>query len=247
MNDDTSSRRYINKSCFITMFILTIIHIFIVGYTFYVFDLYNIFIYISMWSFLICSIYLIAILIVDSNLIFSNSIKLEPINDFFRNFFAGIAYPFCYSITLTHWCSKIITFLGSSTGSENEETTIKFLLRLYYYLFTAIIMTLDLFFTKRKNNFFGLMEFLGNSILYFIYEIVICIDKYEYGNHAYDYMVAISAAEMIIHGVVNYAILIACYFLYILLKKAFNKNNLITLSKEERQSLMSNGADESNL
>ena len=243
MDYETSPVRDIKKCGFITMFILIICHIIIVGYTFYAFKLYIIFIYLSMWSFLFCSVYLIGILIIDSKLYFTRSTKFEPINNFFRNFFAGVVYPLCYAITLIYWGSKIISYLGSPREDKNEGTIYKFL-KLYYYLITAVIMTLDLILTKRKNNFFELWEFVGITTIYVIYEIALCIDKYHFGQNPYDYMLAISPLEMGIHGLVNYAILIACYFLYILLRKVFNKNNLIQLSRDEGKNLISNESEE---
>ena len=235
--------RIIKKWQFILMFILTLIHIGFLIYSFYSYTLYSFLIHLTMWSFIFCSVYLILILIIDSFVFFKNQNKLEKLNKIVRNILASIFYPFCLTISIGFWGIMIVGLIfkfDSFASKDVEITPRRVIVNIYYHFLVAVIMGLDLFFTEREKINFNKITFIAITIIYGLYGTVVCVDKYCFEKYAYEFMKNISVLGMIGTGVAIYALLCGSYFLYIVLVNKLNKNKIedIPMDEEEEHNLV---------
>ena len=237
-----SKLRQIKKINFIIMSALIIIHIIFLFHSFILITPYGYYIHLTMWSFLLSSFYLIAILVTDSNLYFRNNSQLESFNKLIRNTFASIAYPFCYTITIGFWLISLLGLIFDfnafyKDGSSNNIPG-GVVITIYYHLFVAVIMTLDIFLNERSYANINFLHLIVNSIIALIYVVIICFDKYYFGNNAYVFMEVIGVGGFVgtVFGI--YGLLVLSYFLYIFLVNRLNKNNIVQITKEERHTLL---------
>ena len=246
--DEGNKLRQIKKVNFIVMLVLVVIHIVFLLHSFFFMGFYNYFVHLTMWSFLFSSIYLICILVIDSNLFFRNNCQLESLNKLIRNSFATIAYPYCYTITIGFWLISLIGIIfGFDAFFKNESSSDLvggMVVNIYYHLIVAVIMTLDIFLNERNHATFNLVFFIVNSIIAFLYVLVISIAKYSFGKNAYVFMETMNTIQFVgtVFGI--YALFVLSYFLYIFLVNRLNKNNIVQKTKEEGHNLLGSEGEE---
>ena len=231
------------KWTFILMFVLTIIHIGFLINAIYSYSFYSFLVHLTMWSFIFSSFYLIFIIIIDSFIFFEKENKLIKFNKIVRNTFASIIYPFCLTISIGFWGIFVIGLIFKFDSFFKKNTLItarRVIVNVYYHFLIGIIMSLDLFFTEReKINFNGII-FIEITLIYCLYGIIVCVDKYYFGNYAYEFMKNISIKGIILTGIGIYALLCVSYFLYILLVNKLNKyqSKDISTKKDEKHNLI---------
>ena len=240
--DKESKLRQIKKINFIIMFVLIIIHIILLIHSFIFITPYGYFIHLTMWSFLLSSFYLIAILVIDSNLFFRNNNQLESFNKLIRNTYASIAYPYCYTITIGFWLISLMGLIFDFNAFYKDGSSSNIpggvFITLYYHLFVAVIMTLDIFLNERSYANINFVHLIVDSVIALVYVLIVCFDKYSFGNNAYVFMEGIGVLGFVGTAFGIYAVLVLSYFIYIFLVNRLNKNNIVQITKEEGHNLL---------
>lgn len=240
--EEVDKVRQIKTINFLIMSVLILIHIGFLFHSFFIFDFYNYFIHLTMWSFIMSSIYLIAILIIDAYLFFSKKRLLESYNNFIRNDLAAVIYPYCYTITIGFWGIALIGFIFGFDAFFKSDSSSNIpggmIVNLHYHLFVCVIITLDIFLNERNYAKFNLIHFIVISVIALLYVIILCFDKFSSGNNAYVFMEKINVPGFVgtVFGI--YGILVLSYFLFIFLVNKLNKNNIVQLTNEEGHSLL---------
>ena len=207
----------------------------------------RIFIHITNWSFFLSSIYLISIMICDTSLYFFSSKKLEKFNHFIRNSFSNIAFPFCFMITIGFWGILLIgiiikadTFYKSGTKFSAQ----RILINLHLHLGIAIMMIADIFLSERDEIKLNWCSSITNTLIFITYSIVICVAKYKFDYNAYVIMENLNFGGMILLGIIIYAILVGCIFIYNAISNKINKKSFKVLEIGEDEKLIGNENEE---
>ena len=186
----------------------------------------------TLWSFYLSSIYLISILILDSNLFLFKSSYLEKYNSFIRNYFSVIAYSYCYTITIEFW--PILFFglaLGSNPFSEKKSYSNKVIFdTLYLHLVITIMMLFDLFCTKRKIVKNKTLPVIINFIFFWYCVVVLCTN-YIYFRPAYPFMKDAGVLLMVATFIISLALVNFSYYLHLFLVGKINKEDDVIMKK----------------
>jgi len=232
--------REIKSVKYYTLLIMNIIHIGFIIYISIQSSVFGFFGHVTNWSFLLSTIYLFASLFLDTSLYFFSSTKFEKLNYYLRNFFASIAYPYCFMISIGFW---LIFFYGLAFASETflkegtEITVHMYILNGYAHLGITIIMVIELFLTRREKVKLNWKCCVVNTVIFILYLVMACIFKYGYDLNAYVFMEDLPIWGMILVGLAIYALLVASFFLYLVISNRINRNYINESGKNEDEKL----------
>ena len=213
------SNRKVNTSTIFYSTILTLINFTEVMKMLLYFPWFRIISHLTIWSFILSSIYLILIFITDINFYLFKSTKLEKLNSLMRNYFSQIAYPFCYLITFEFWLFLILGLLVTNKNpfkDEGKKITRSFIYDVLYLHFgITIVMIIHLFLTKRENIKINKKMIVVNNIIMFLYVIDVIIWNYVIKRHAYPFMKSAGVGLIVGVTVFTFAVLNLFYFIHI--------------------------------
>ena len=212
-------KRNIKKSNFFFLSILCILNTLMFIRAIFTFPFHRLITHETLWSFFLCSFYLIFIFISDANLLLFNSTKLEKFNSFIRNKYSIIAYSYCYSITIEFWSILSLGLVfGKNPFSEKKNIPFKLLLEsLYLHFGITIIMLYDLITTKREIENKNILLIING--IYFCYSIVVLCANYVLFMPAYPFMKNAGVGLMIGIFVGSFILVNSCYYLHLFLVK----------------------------
>ncbi len=206
--------------------------------------------HLTNWSFFLSSIYLCSILVCDTSLYFFSSDKLENFNHFFRNIFSKIVFPFCFLISIGFWIILSIGFISSYNtflDSDQEITIDMIIINTYVHLVITIIMVVELILNEREAiKILDWFSIITNTAIYIVYIISVCIEKYVFEFYPYLFLKDLNVLGMIIVGIVIYALLIGCIFIYILITNKLNRNTIKVKESGEEEKFISSNENNNN-
>lgn len=194
----------------------------------------SLFIYLTIWSYYLNSIFILVCLLcdifiyvssssstddLDYKLVIDEDNKLESetkgcwqkLNDWNRNKFGIICNTLCYFISISFW---ILYFLGEKYVKISKSPG-QFFSTVYHHLLITIIVIIDVFYAYRESlcvsgKFFGII-----SLVYFGYFIMAYIAKYLFGINIYAFMNGASFGFLVFYATASYAFLFLCYLFHV--------------------------------
>ena len=224
LEDDNKKIKKESKINIMKMCINFAISIFILVLTYFVINNYNkkwqMPFYLTLWSFFMNAYYIISVTIVDLIRFFKNSEYCICYNDFVRNKYLRICFPFSISIVFLYWLLILL-------GDEFEYNSRSLWDNLIAFCFHGLIFIFLLFDTfsyphinKKKNVYFDLLLI---TCMTFVYFIILGFGKYLVRYEPYDFMEMsnirqIAGAAFLIYiaildGYIIFAIISNKYFL----------------------------------
>ena len=225
-------KRQVNPIYFCFLSIFTIINTIMLIRFILTIPFHRIICHLTIWSYILSTIYFYSIFIADANLYLFKSTSLEKFNTFIRNYFSVIVYPYNYTITLEFW---LILFLGSMSGKNPfyEQEKIPFVIlyeSFYLHLFMFIVLLIDLFCTKRKLEKSKTLSLIINFI-FFWYCVIVLTSNYVFFIPAYPFMKDAGVMTMVIIFIISIAMIYFSYYLHLFLVKKINKDNEMSFKK----------------
>ena len=158
--------------------------------------------------------------------------NLQELNDWNRNKFGVICNTLCYFVSIGFW---ILFFLSNNLFLVTKSIKNVFNC-IYHHIIIQIIIIVDIFVSKRKIHKFSWNYFRIIFFIYFLYCIVIFIEKYIFGRNAYHFMNGSSILFLILCLIISCLLLYPSYLLHIYLiefkYKKINKDSLIDNNDE---------------
>ena len=218
----------------ITYFILSPIYIINFGlccYFMYGAGLKN-FAYLTSWTLLMNSVYLIINLIADTFFFFSKKDTLEFLHIFSREKIAPVVNSYTYMVFISFWG---MVCMGPSV--MDFPTDIQSIMNnIYLHGLITVFVILDLFFHHHENSKFNWVFLVCIFVVFFLYGESIIICKNFYNLIPYPFMKKISFALLLLYGSILFLFVVLGYFIhlgFIALKyKCFVKNNIIDSAED---------------
>ena len=177
--------------------------------------------FLTMWSFWMHIIYLLFISFSDIYLYCFNSDKFEFINNFMRNKYCRISYPFTYMVSCLYWLLHLLgpQFLTVKGG------LMPYLSHIYLHGFISLLLLLE--FILNQHEYIKISkEFAIITVIYLLYCLTVTIGKYKYYTEPYTFMEKANKKQLLVSGIIFYLILFNCYQFNVWLFKIKNRKKL---------------------
>ena len=222
LEDDNKKIKKESKISIMKMFINCAISIFILVLTFFVINNYDkkwqMPFYLTLWSFFMNAYYIISITIIDLIRLFKNSAYCICYNDFVRNKYLRICFPFSISIVFLYWLLILL-------GDEFEYNSRSLLDNLIAFCFHGLIFIFLLFDTfsyphiNKKNNIY--FDFLLITCMTLVYFIILGFGKYMEIYEPYDFMLMSSVRQMAGAAFLIYIAILDGYIVFVIISNKY--------------------------
>ena len=159
-----------------------------------------------------------------------------------RNTFSNVAFPYNFMITIGFWSILLFGIIFNSETFVKEGTKFTFhsiFVNLHLHLGITIFMIIELFLYERNEVKLNWCSCISNTVIYIIYCTFYCILKYCYDIDPYLFTGKFDWWEMLILGIVIYAILVGCIFIYNAITNRINRDSMKMIDPEEDANLIS--------
>lgn len=189
---------------------------------------WELFIYLTFWSFWSILFYILSITICDW-LIYYNISFSQSYLFFVRNHYIRIAMPFAIAVVFLYWILIIMgeQFLPLSGG-------INILFSIFFHGFICAFGVIDVII---REHYY--MEYYGIDILiitgvYIGYVIVVACAKYCADKDAYEFMEISEVRQLVAAGLIIYVIILGAYALFMFVtSRIFNKED-VKIKEEDK-------------
>ena len=225
-------KRKINPIYFSFLSIITIINTIMLIRFMLTIPFHRIICHLTIWSYILTTIYIYSIFISDANLFLFKSNSFEKFNTFIRNYFSVIVYSYNYTITLEFW---LILFFGLMLGKNPfyEQEKIPFMIlfeSFYLHLAMCIILLIDLLCVKRKLEKNKTLSLIINFIFFWYCVVVLC-SNYVFFIPAYPFMKDAGVMTMVIIFIISLALINFSHYLHLFLVRKINRDDEISIKK----------------
>lgn len=179
---------------------------------------WKIFFFMTLWSFAMNSYYIISVTIIDWIHFIKNDKKLcFCYNNFIRNIYLKICFPFSISIVFLYW---LLILLGDDFEYRGRDA-IDTASGLFFHGMILIFLLFDIFTEVHINKINYFWDLLIISILIFIYFIILGIGKYAGDYEPYDFMEISSLRQIIGAAILIYISILDGYVVFNLIANKF--------------------------
>ena len=195
---------------------------------------WKIFFFLTIWSFWSNTFYIITITIIDIFLYCGNK-KVEKYNNFIRNDFVRIIFPFSVSTVIIYWELVLLGDKFQGIGHSVLEICKSFFMHGLVLLF----MLFDLFTShhlNKKNNY--KIDITIISIIMALHFGLVVISKEFLKVHPYDFLMICDTRQMIGSFIIIYVIVLNGYAVLYLISDNFfsnEENNNIPKKKQDEE------------
>lgn len=229
---DYTPRKSIPPKSFYTLFTINSIN-FIITVLMFIFQVeWPIFFYfLTLWTYILNTIYLISIWIADINLFFFKSFSFEKFAFVLREKIGPVLNGLSHMVVLSFW-----TLLAMGPQYMQMETdAISILSNLHLHGALSVIAIVDVMFSKHLKKGFDWKLVLFLLVLYSMYALLVIISKYTGGLIPYPFLIDVSVGMLLVYLVILYGVLVLGYVLHLGIiqmkyKFCMNEDDVITVS-----------------
>ena len=189
LTEDNQKMKKESKISIIKMVINLLLSIFLIALTYFVINNYNqkwvMPFYLTLWSFFMNAYYIISVTVVELIRFFKNSEYCRCYNDFVRNKYLRVCFPFSISIVFLYWLLILL-------GDEFEYNSRSLMDNLVAFCFHGLIFIFLLFDTlsyphiNLKKNI--KLDLIIITVMTFVYFLLLGLGKYLIRYEPYDFM-----------------------------------------------------------
>ena len=209
---------------------------------------WRIFFFMTLWSFSMNSFYIVSITAIDwIHFIKKNNNICPCYNNFIRNLYIKICFPFAIAIVFLYW---LLVLLGDDFETMGRDVT-DTATGVFFHGIILIFLLFDMFTSVHINKINYLWDLIIISILVCIYFVILGVGKYAIEYEPYDFMEISNVRQIIGACILIYIAILDGYVIFNLLanrffekidgKKLYNFNNyeciIEKLSFEEKSPL----------
>ena len=193
---------------------------------------WKIFFFMTLWSYFMNSYYIISVTIIDwICFIKKNSQVCSCYNNFVRNLYLRICFPFAVSIVFLYWMLILLGDDFEYRGRDLSDTAIG----IFFHGIILIFLLFDMFTARHINKKNYYWDVLILTILVCIYYVILGIGKYSLDYNPYDFMEMSNIRQIIGACILIYiAIMDAYVLLNILANRFFEQEDEITTIKDDK-------------
>ena len=227
-NQKKNKNKNIKERKFVTILniiINSIISIFIIILTFFVMNNYDqkykITFYLTLWSFFMNEFYFINVSILDLIFVFKNPAFCKYCtcyNDFIRNYFLRICFPFSISIVFLYWMLILLGDDFQYASRDLWDNCVSFTFHGLIFVF-LLYDTFSYPHINKKNR--KLKDFLIINIILIVYFVVLGVAKYYVMYNPYDFMEMSNIRQVAAAGILIYMGIMDGYIVFVLIANRF--------------------------
>ena len=175
---------------------------------------WRMFFFMTLWSFTMNTFYIVSITIIDwIRFIKKNNNLCYCYNDFVRNLYLKISFPFAIAIVFLYW---MLILLGDDFEYRGRDVT-DTASGVFFHGIILIFLLFDMFTDVHVNKINYFWDLIIITILIFIYYIILGVGKYAIDYEPYDFM-EISSVRQIVG---------ACILIFIAILDGYVISNLL--------------------
>ena len=144
---------------------------------------------------------------------------IKRIDNWNKNKFGVICNTLGFYILLGFW---LLYFIGNNIMLMSKSIKNVFNC-IYHHIIIQIIILIDIFFFERKKHNFSWIYFGIIYLVFFIYSLIVAVEKYYFELNAYYFMDEVSNLFLGLLFIVSSIFLFLCYLLDIYILKIRNK------------------------
>lgn len=222
LTEDNQKMKKESKISIIKMVINLLLSIFLIALTYFVINNYNqkwvMPFYLTLWSFFMNAYYIISVTVVELIRFFKNSEYCRCYNDFVRNKYLRVCFPFSISIVFLYWLLILL-------GDEFEYNSRGLMDNLVAFCFHGLIFIFLLFDTlsyphiNLKKNI--KLDLIIITVMTFVYFLLLGLGKYLIRYEPYDFMEMSNERQIAGAAFLIYIAILDGYIVFILFANKF--------------------------
>ena len=190
-----------------------------------------IFMFLTMWTYYMNSVYLCINLICDFNLYINKSNKLEKLNDWNRNIYSQICNTFTYLVFILFWS---LILLGKDFMNFGKFNLFGIIINIYLHFLISVFCIIDIIIHEHNKISFKRKNFVIIFIIFTLYMILCVLGKYVFKFCPYTFIENGNLKQLLVAMFFFYIIIYNCYCFHIWLINKFNNeinsiNNLLLI------------------
>ena len=185
------------------------------------------------WNYMICSLYLILILICDTLVFFYSYTKFEILNSFLREIFSQICFSMSIGASLFYWLFIYTSNKNNNNQSESSNATLSqknnSLFNNHLHGGIILVMLIEIIFNKRKKSKFDWDIIKSIVFILLAYILVLYILKNGFNLQGFDFVKNMTFVGVIFLTLFFFICAYICYSInYCILRiiNLFNNNNI---------------------
>ena len=179
---------------------------------------WRIFFFMTLWSFSMNSFYIVSITVIDWIHFLKKNTNLCPCyNDFVRNLYIKICFPFAIAIVFLYW---LLILLGDNFESRGRDVT-DTATAVFFHGIILMFLLFDMFSAVHIKRLNYLWDLIIISFLVCIYFFILGLGKYAMEYEPYDFMEMSSVRQIIGAGILIYISILDGYVILNLLANRF--------------------------
>ena len=182
------------------------------------------FAFLTAWTLLMNSVYLLLNLIADATFFFTSQDKFESLNEFSREKMAPVVNSFTYMVFIAFWG---MTLMGDKVMKFPTDFA-SIIKNIYLHGLITVFVILDVFFYEHKKAKFDLINLVFIFIIFLLYATAASISIYAIGFIPYPFMVGATFFKLCLYGGILFLFVILGYLVHIglnMIKYKFTKVN----------------------
>ena len=183
---------------------------------------WRIFFFMTLWSFAMNTYYIVSITVIDwIHFIKKNDNLCLCYNNFVRNLFLKISFPFSISIVFLYW---MLILLGDDFEYRGRDV-IDTATGVFFHGIILIFLLFDMFTAVHINKINYFWDLIIISILVCVYFVILGVGKYAIDFEPYDFMEMSDVRQIVGACILIYIVILDGYVIFNLIANRFFEQN----------------------
>ncbi len=202
-----------------------------------------IFMFITICTYYMNSIYLCINLICDLNLYIKKSDKLEKLNDWNRNTYSQICNTLSYFVFILFWS---LFLLGKDFMRFRKFKLLEHIIYMYLHFLITVFCIIDIIIQERNKITFKRKNFIITMAIFKLCLMICILEKYFMGFCPYTFIVKANNKQLIVAIFIFVIIIYNCYYFHIWMVNKFNNDRSSINSLMIKEEIDENENNENN-